>query len=104
MPLLTELGDFFGLVSINMPRLRRFLKSGETGHYKKSIFEAREYRVFLSTHEMPVFVDRNHVIFTKIHQTEKSCQSYRRFQNPIYFVVRWRPFFDNAESGVRNAE
>jgi len=37
----------------------------------------------------PVFIGRNRIFFTKIHQNGKSCQSYRRFQIPISRMVKW---------------
>jgi len=51
------------------------------------------------------FIGWNRVFFTKIHQTGKVCQSYRRFQNTILNVVRWRLIFDkmrSSECGVRS--
>jgi hypothetical protein len=60
---------------------------------KKILWGAKKCR-FLSKHERVDFMGWNRVIFTKIHQTGKSCQSYRRFQNTICCVVGWRPFFD----------
>ena len=52
---------------------------------------------------MPDFIGQNRTFFTKIHQTRKSCQSYRRFQNTIYFVVRWGMTTDLSEAGGQSA-
>jgi hypothetical protein len=63
---------------------------GAAGSLQKKIFHGCKKSCFLSTRQMPVFIGRNSVIFTKIHQTGKSCQSYRRFQNTICFVIGWK--------------
>ena len=50
-------------------------------------------RVF-GKRERGVVMGRNRCFFTKIHQITKACQTYRRLQILISFVVEWRLIFE----------
>ena len=67
---------------------------GAAGSLQKKFLAGLKNARFLSREKMPDFIGRNPLFFTKIHQTGKSCQSYRRFQNPICDVIRWRLIFE----------